>query len=116
MPEPNTGCFIWLVGTSNGYSSYKNSYGHIEVWERKHGPVPKGYEIHHKCENKLCVNLAHLEALAKGLHRETHFRDKTACKYGHDIKFRTYRDAPYKRQGTYYCKECARLKAEKNRR
>lgn len=33
---------------------------HRLVWEAYHGPRPKGYDVHHTCENILCVNIAHL--------------------------------------------------------
>lgn len=31
------------------------------VWEHAHGPIPKGMVVRHKCDNRLCYRLSHLE-------------------------------------------------------
>lgn len=43
--------------------------------------VPKGYDAHHVCENRWCVNPDHLQVLGHGEHRRLHFGD--TCKNGH---------------------------------
>lgn len=45
----------------------KNIYVHRAVWEAFNGPVPEGYEINHKDENKSNNTLENLELLT---HRE----------------------------------------------
>jgi hypothetical protein len=52
--------------------------------------VPKGKELHHNCENKLCVNPTHLELLGHREHQQRHAhllatlnRAKTHCPRGH---------------------------------
>lgn len=30
------------------------------VWEREHGPIPDGMVVCHRCDVKVCCNLAHL--------------------------------------------------------
>ena len=49
-------CLLW-----EGYRN-KGGYGkHIEIWKLAHGKVPDGLIIRHKCRNKHCFNLEHLE-------------------------------------------------------
>lgn len=36
---------------------------HRHVWESTKGPIPEGYEINHKCKNRACCNIEHLECL-----------------------------------------------------
>lgn len=45
---------------------------HVLVWERAHGPVPKGFCIHHKNHDKLDNRLGNLELMEWGAHRRIH--------------------------------------------
>ena len=36
------------------------------------GPIPPDHEVHHRCQNKLCVNPVHLVAVTEDQHRELH--------------------------------------------
>jgi hypothetical protein len=65
------------------------SSAHKQVWERAHGPVPKGWTVDHLCRNRRCIRLDHLEAVS---HRINTLRGnaassinarKTHCKRGH---------------------------------
>jgi HNH endonuclease len=47
---------------------------HRVVWEAAHGPRPAGFDVHHRCENKRCVNLLHLTLVTHGGHSEYHGR------------------------------------------
>lgn len=76
----STGCWLW-TGAYGFHPRYpEHRYGEITVWDRRtrtktrttahkfayvytHGEVPPGCDIDHKCENKLCVNPSHLQAL-----------------------------------------------------
>lgn len=51
-------------------------YVHVHVWETAHGPKPKGYDIHHKNENKLDWKLENLALLTSNQHRTTHGRER----------------------------------------
>lgn len=42
---------------------------HRVEWELVYGPIPEGYEINHKCKNRECCNVDHLECLEKSVHR-----------------------------------------------
>lgn len=38
---------------------------HRVEWEKSNGLIEEGYEIHHKCKNRVCSNINHLEVLSK---------------------------------------------------
>lgn len=78
---PPSGCWIW-TGSTGFHPNYRNHvYGHVKVpipgtdrrrstsahryvWEAMYGPVPKGVDVDHICEVKLCVNPDHLQLLS----------------------------------------------------
>ena len=45
---------------------------HVLVWEKAHGPIPPGYQVHHKDENKLNNDLDNLELLDPLTHKRLH--------------------------------------------
>lgn len=65
IPEPNTGCWLWLafVG-SNGYGHMgvggKHIAAHRMAWTLYRGPIPAGMCIDHVCRERTCVNPDHL--------------------------------------------------------
>lgn len=67
MPEPNSGCWIWLSGRNcDGYGL--RSMGrlgcptaHRFVYECLVGPIPASLDLDHLCNVRCCVNPAHLE-------------------------------------------------------
>ncbi len=70
MPEPNTGCHLWLGGWSknpNGYGTYgvgsghgRHGKAHREAWRRVNGEIPEGMQVCHRCDTPACVNPEHL--------------------------------------------------------
>jgi len=65
IPEPNSGCHLWLgKRTKKGYSLInrggKQSTAHRYAWEMVHGPIPAEKWVLHKCDTPGCVNPAHL--------------------------------------------------------
>lgn len=72
-----TGCWLWTGGvTEDGYGKLMRD-GRVEVahrhfYEREHGAIPAGLELHHRCEVKGCVNPEHLQPLTPAEHRRLH--------------------------------------------
>lgn len=62
----SNGCVLWIghMG-SNGYGALcqkgKEIRAHRFVWETANGPIPDGLIVRHKCRNRNCVELTHLE-------------------------------------------------------
>jgi hypothetical protein len=65
IPEPNSGCWLW-VGSQRG-----PRYGHLLVagrgeaahrmsWVAFNGPIPNGLHVLHRCDVGFCVNPDHL--------------------------------------------------------
>jgi hypothetical protein len=76
--EQETGCIVPTSHKLNqdGYLRLKLRGGHKMfhryIWERTNGEVPEGFEIHHKCHNRACCNLEHLELVNIVEHKVEH--------------------------------------------
>jgi len=72
VEKQSNGCWQW-IGANNGkgygLTTVKSSlkYAHRVSYEVFVGPIPNGYEIDHTCNNKGCINPAHLKPV---LHSE----------------------------------------------
>lgn len=63
MPEPNSGCQLWLgAGSSYGVVSRRGErrLAHIIAWENTKGSVPDGLKVCHRCDVPPCINVNHL--------------------------------------------------------
>lgn len=96
MEKKDNDCWEWRRQknpvTGYGTSSYKgkNMGAHRVSYILFYGHIPNGLVIHHRCENKICVNPEHLEAISQsenlrlaGWHGTQHI-SKTTCPYGHE--------------------------------
>jgi len=57
---------------------------HRAAWLRAGREIPEGWHIHHHCENRLCVNVDHLEAMPARQHHQLHRPLSTHCPRGHE--------------------------------
>lgn len=116
IPEPNSGCWLWLGCIDrDGYSKCRNSTGHKKAYEAFVGAVPEGMEIDHKCNNRGCVNPAHLTCLphldnvrrisARPGHRN---RVKTHCVHGHEFTEENTKIDHWRGVIMRRCRECRR--------
>jgi len=69
MPEPNSGCWLWLgVLSPKGYGqlvlgkseSRYSRRAHRLSYETFRGPIPDGLHVLHKCDVPACINPEHL--------------------------------------------------------
>jgi hypothetical protein len=64
IPEPMSGCWLWLgvefKGRSNRYGRYNRKPAHRISYSLYKGKIPSGLFVLHKCDNGLCVNPDHL--------------------------------------------------------
>lgn len=96
--DSNSGCWNFTgykekQGYGILYADRKYNKAHRVFYERFIGPIPIGNEIHHVCENKGCVNPAHLHPTTKRVHltelspNNIMYRNKrkTHCPKGHPL-------------------------------
>jgi hypothetical protein len=85
LPEPTTGCWLWLGSVNNwGYGRTNVSWSpergaHRLAWVAHNGAIPPGALVRHRCDTPCCVNPDHLrlgsgvdnvqDALERGRHR-----------------------------------------------
>ena len=113
------GCIIW-TGRGNGQYGYgsmsfrgRRVGVHRLAWMLRHGPVPDGLYVLHRCDTPPCLNPDHLflgtkadnsaDMVAKG---RSHNQRKTHCPQGHE-----YSEAnTYRWRTSRICRTCTSLR------
>ena len=54
---------------------------HIVVWEFNYGPIPEGYHVHHKDENKGNNDISNLQLMIRSEHLRVHCTEEKIEKY-----------------------------------
>jgi HNH endonuclease len=118
MPEPNSGCWIWLGGLRDTKEEYGGAAWGGRIWRvhrlvftllRK--KVPAKLDIDHVCRNRICCNPDHLEPVTRG---ENVRRGqgvvpknlaKTYCPQGHEYTL----ENTYVWANQRFCRTCSRV-------
>ncbi len=123
IPEPNTGCWLWLGKlTPLGYSRIRNpvgAFGHRVAWELYRGPIPAGMVIDHICRERSCVNPDHLRVVSRRTNAVENSlcfvainAQKKRCVHGHIFdRLRVHGNRKFRA-----CSKCEAAKAREFRR
>ena len=106
-------CWIWNGAKNNwgyGFSSIKGKAitAHRLSYIFHKGVVPNNKEIHHICNNKLCINPEHLISVTKKEHGKLGL--KTHCKRGHEFT----EENTWKYKGKRWCRICNKIRQRKH--
>jgi len=84
--DPETGCILWTAGrNTNGYGHMRWHsrlwLAHRASWVARHGPIPKGLCVCHRCDVRTCINS---DQLFLGTHQDN-MTDR-ALKLSHELR------------------------------
>lgn len=84
-------CWPWLGHKARGYGffGHGNRYVHRRVYEREHGPIPKGMVVIHKLAGLPCCNPRHLKLATRRDRTWRAFRDGSQVDLSDDLRMLT---------------------------
>jgi hypothetical protein len=120
-----SGCLEWTGNLNNGYArigiDYKEYLVHRLIYEIKFGEIPQGFHVHHKCKNKKCINIEHLDCVSAAVHAGIIHREHVLqmAKYARELdKSKTHckNKHEYNEKNTYFyrSKRFCRICRKKN--
>lgn len=77
-----TPCWIWTGPiTRMGYGRHgaESSLAHRVLYEERHGALPKGVLLHHRCDQKDCVRPDHLQPMTRASHLRLHRKKRSSA-------------------------------------
>lgn len=94
-----TPCHIWQRGkTTAGYpetcADGRVQYAHRVAYELEYGEIPKGVDVHHRCEQRACIRADHLEPLPHDDHAGGRGHGKLNLEKAREIRRRYRRGQP----------------------
>jgi hypothetical protein len=122
IPEPNSGCWLWLGALSrNGYAktgsaAFSSVLVHRASYEAYIGPIARDKQIDHLCRVRCCVNPDHLEAVTqkinvlRGVGPTARNAKATHCPVGHEYTPENTIVRPKNRRGCRLCQYAANAK------
>lgn len=92
MPEPMSGCWLWIGarrlkeygGLLRSLDGKPTAFlAHRYVYEALVARIPDGFELDHTCVNPCCVNPDHLEIVTHAVNQSRRVSRFTHCPNGH---------------------------------
>lgn len=82
-------CWPWLAQKANGYGVLGpggGRYVHRRIYEREHGPIPKGMLVVHKLDGRPCCNPRHLVLATERERTWRAYRDGSRVKVSDELR------------------------------
>lgn len=127
--NPITGCWNWMGSiNSKGYAYLwvpdepgkkspnrgRTLQAYKLGWIWKNGPILRGMDLHHKCDNPRCVNPDHLELLTRAEHQRISWNTITGRNYRKRFCIRGHEFTPANtrrnKNGGRVCKLCEKAR------